>query len=524
VERNASGFPSPVNRQISTSAQYYSPAVYGFGANVGSDLPSILSFFRDLTLQADPLAAGFVPMSAVPGKARNTKLFAIGILPPVQSINESLLLDRSEAVRAAVEDVTAVAESDEVVLNVSSDNGVPLRGSGQGGILETSPAGLRAIRNHEGTVLTAYRDIGGVWTIGVGHTGSEVVEGLVWTQGQADEALSHDIRHAEAAVSRAVKVPIGQAQFDALVSLTFNIGVGAFAKSTLVRMLNAGDLAGATQQFLVWNKVGGKIAPGLVRRRAAEQSVFSGGSSSEPVPLKADADSAVYVGFGSNSANSFRRELSRKVDMVQEHITNVQRAQLLAIKSALQSMMNTPPLRLLVNPKKFGIKSQKIVADGSWTRHGPIIEYWGDDQDKISGSGQVAAFYALDAAPGLGRGGPGLSRHARNYSLAWQNFQSLYLLYKNNGGMYVQDVGAHEKDVLLSTVGSVYIFYDNILYIGAFDSFSMAEADTKPFTLEYNFEFTARAAFLLEFPSTFNYGGARAFTGGRRGLSTQSGL
>ncbi len=101
---------------------------------------------------------------------------------------------------------------------------------------------------------------------------------------------------------------------------------------------------------------------------------------------------------------------------------------------------------------------------------------------------------------------------ARNYSAAWQNFQSLYLFYKNNGGLYTKDLSSSNQAQNLSLVGSVYIYYDSILYIGAFDSFSISEADTAPHSADYSFEFTVRAAFLLDNPNpndTSTYGVAQ---------------
>lgn len=184
--------------------------------------------------------------------------------------------------------------------------------------------------------------------------------------------------------------------------------------------------------------------------------------------------------------------------------TEAQRAQILEIQQALDSMHKAPPLRLIVNPQNFGVKGMKIISDAAWTRNGPIVQHWGDDQDKISASGKVAGFYAIDNSTfdknSNVAGAPGLSRSIRNFSQSWQNLQSLYLFYKNNGGMWLQDRASQDKRRNLTMVGSVYIYYDNILYIGSFDTFNISEAEIAPFTAEYNFEFTVRAAFLLDRP------------------------
>jgi lysozyme len=137
-----------------------------------------------------------------------------------------------------------------------------------------SPRGLALIQEFEGCRLTAYRDQRGVLSIGTGHTGADVTEGLVWSQAQADAALRNDTSFAAAAINRYVDVALNQNEFDALCSLAFNIGVGAFRSSTLLRMLNMGDHPGAAMQFAVWDRVNGEQNAGLARRRSAEQVLF----------------------------------------------------------------------------------------------------------------------------------------------------------------------------------------------------------------------------------------------------------
>ena len=140
--------------------------------------------------------------------------------------------------------------------------------------LQLSAAGIEALCGYESCSLTAYRDSGGVWTIGWGHTGPDVHEGLTWTQDQADAAFVRDTAWAQAAVRNDVAVPLTQPQFDALVSLVFNIGAGAFARSTLLRKLNAGDYRGAADEFLRWNRDNGEVVTGLAVRRAKERAMF----------------------------------------------------------------------------------------------------------------------------------------------------------------------------------------------------------------------------------------------------------
>jgi lysozyme len=130
------------------------------------------------------------------------------------------------------------------------------------------------IKGHEGLELVAYKDGGGVWTIGYGHTGAEVKVGMLITLAQAEELLTRDLRSSEGHINTSVTVPLTQNQFDALVSFVFNVGGGAFESSTLLKLLNAGNYAGAADQLLRWNKDEGKIVQGLSNRREAERKLF----------------------------------------------------------------------------------------------------------------------------------------------------------------------------------------------------------------------------------------------------------
>jgi lysozyme len=141
--------------------------------------------------------------------------------------------------------------------------------------MKTGQAGLHLIKTFEGLKLSAYLCPAGVWTIGYGTT-KGVKPGQAITAAKAEELLAADLRKFEDTVNTAVAVPITQGQFDALVSLAYNIGSGAFRASTLLRLLNAGDYAGAAKQFDRWNKAGKKVLAGLTRRRAAERQLFEG--------------------------------------------------------------------------------------------------------------------------------------------------------------------------------------------------------------------------------------------------------
>ena len=133
----------------------------------------------------------------------------------------------------------------------------------------------------EGLRLTAYPDPGTgghPWTIGFGHTDG-VAQGDSCTLAEADAWLEEDISGSEDEVNDLVKVPLTQAQFDALVDFCFNAGSGNLEHSTLLRKLNTGDYAGADQEFQKWVMGGGHRLPGLVTRRQLEANWFNTGST-----------------------------------------------------------------------------------------------------------------------------------------------------------------------------------------------------------------------------------------------------
>jgi lysozyme len=132
--------------------------------------------------------------------------------------------------------------------------------------------------------LAAYPDPatgGAPWTIGWGATGTGIVPGTVWTQAQADARLESDLRDRGRTVDRLVVVPLTDAQKAALVDFVYNVGAGNFLGSTLLRRLNARTYALAAAEFPKWNMAAGKVVGGLVRRRAAEQSLFNTGTWSD---------------------------------------------------------------------------------------------------------------------------------------------------------------------------------------------------------------------------------------------------
>ena len=144
--------------------------------------------------------------------------------------------------------------------------------------MQTSDKGIALIKQFEGCKLTAYQDSVGVWTIGYGWTqpvdGKPIRAGMTIKQETAERLLKTGLVSYENDVSRLVKVDLTQGQFDALVSFTYNLGARSLSTSTLLRKLNAGDYAGSSDEFLRWNKAGGKVLNGLTRRREAERALF----------------------------------------------------------------------------------------------------------------------------------------------------------------------------------------------------------------------------------------------------------
>ncbi len=143
--------------------------------------------------------------------------------------------------------------------------------------MKTSDRGLKAITLHEGMMLKRYQDVAGFWTIGVGHLIKEGENLYSITEEEAMELLKKDVSIAEGCVLKNVTVTLLQHEFDALVSFVFNIGCGAFVKSTLLRKLNNGDKEGAAAEFGRWNKAGGKEIKGITTRREKEMVLFISG-------------------------------------------------------------------------------------------------------------------------------------------------------------------------------------------------------------------------------------------------------
>lgn len=151
--------------------------------------------------------------------------------------------------------------------------------AGETGARDINERAANLVKHFESCPLKAYQDEVGVWTIGWGHTGLQHKDGTVYagrviTQVKADALFKYDMEQFEARVCAFVKVPLNDDQYGALVSFDFN--TGGLGKSSLLRRLNDGDYQGAADGLLAWNKAGGTIFAGLVRRRRSERRLFMG--------------------------------------------------------------------------------------------------------------------------------------------------------------------------------------------------------------------------------------------------------
>jgi hypothetical protein len=157
------------------------------------------------------------------------------------------------------------------------------------------------------------------------------------------------------------------------------------------------------------------------------------------------------------------------------------------LRNQVLAMRDLPPLFMYLNPNEFNISYEHVISDGNKGRQGYIIEHWGLQQPKINASGKIGATY-IHARDGLGRAAGGLTTSLRRESASYQNFMNLFRVYKNNAYIYTSSPSSPR----ISVMGSVKLFYDDTIYTGSFDTFSISESDTEPHTLNYNFSFTVR--------------------------------
>jgi lysozyme len=140
--------------------------------------------------------------------------------------------------------------------------------------MKISNKGIDLIKHFEGCETEAYKCPAGVWTIGYGHI-KGVMEGMTISQEGAEELLVEELKEYENYILNAVEVDLNQNQFDAMVSWVYNLGPTNLKSSTLLKELNSKNYNAAAQEITKWNKAGGKVLTGLVKRREAEASLFN---------------------------------------------------------------------------------------------------------------------------------------------------------------------------------------------------------------------------------------------------------
>lgn len=200
-----------------------------------------------------------------------------GIPGPITFAHMAQALDELDGFKAR----TGAAGSEGPQTAEKAETATGANPSAKSGTFRVSDKGLALIHSFEQCRLEAYPDPGSKdgnpWTIGWGSTGPGIQRGTVWTQQQADERFKLDIIGREARLNAILAgAPTTQAQFDAMLSLGYNIGMDALAGSTVMRRHKAGDYEGAATAFGMWNKNDGQVMRGLVRRRAAEAEMYRG--------------------------------------------------------------------------------------------------------------------------------------------------------------------------------------------------------------------------------------------------------
>ena len=492
---------SRIYEQIEKEAGFYQPAVY-----------ELLTFYQSLENQQEPLDGQFVPMTTVQARSpQQTKIFAIGLIPPSSSVT-GRLLDRSASVDALVVDESRDEEipdnppdnflvrpnaglveagrvssafglrkvslgGQHLGCDIAAELGSEVRSAKDGVVVSITADGVREgygntiiIQHADGTgSLYAHLNNFGPVSVGMSVAGGTVI-GFV---GQTTSGRPRIEPHLHFEVLQRV-MGGGPARFD-----------GIIANKQMPQRLEPTKWLSENGRSVASSKI------------ADEAEGFQ-------VPFTGDGAPATgWVASGSANANQASKTASQvaKRDMLREGLgerfQKGQQAMINMMTAALNRMANTPPLRLLVNPQSFKVSAEKLISDGNWGRSGPIIEHWGENQDKIEGSGKIAGFYSVDAQ---NANGPGLNRTARQFSTSYQNLLALWLIYKNNGGVSFPDpiVPKGSRAQNLAVVGSVYLYYDDILYIGSFDTFTLTEAADTPFTLEYSFAFTVRSWYVLD--------------------------
>jgi peptidoglycan L-alanyl-D-glutamate endopeptidase CwlK len=500
-----------IYRQIEQSADFYQPAVY-----------ELLKFYHALELQDEPLDGQFIPLTTVqPWEQEKVLMFAVGLIPPSTNVT-GRLLDRSASIGGLFGDAIVPADEAEAfgIEEVRQFSGPPY-----GSIVEPSPREQRRSESRINSIHESVQPLARALIEAAAREGISLVVNSGFRSIAEQDRLYAKGRTTKGGIVTGVKGGGSWHNF----GLAFDVAmvspgpkppkgtrswppgkeewriIGGIGES--LGMKWGGSFSN------LWDPGHFEYHPGITKKQALEENKRPA-IPNVPLPIgDVAAPTPEWPSVGSSNAREASKTASQLAsttlsgEELGKQFQAQQQAMINQMVAAIDQMAKTPPLRLLVNPRSFRVAAEKLISDGNWGRNGPIIEHWGENQDQIEGSGKIAAFYSLDAYEG---NSPGLSRTARQFSASYQNLLSLWLIYKNNGGIYFPDpmVPAGSRAKNLSVVGSVYFYYDGIMYIGSFDNFNLNETDTTPFSLEYTFTFTVRAWFILDHldDPQYNYG------------------
>jgi hypothetical protein len=547
----------PINEQIEAAADYYEPALY-----------ELLTFYSALQLQNDEASGQFIPLTSVKDRRPSeVKIFAVGLIPPSANIS-GRLLDRSATVatlegppkqQGAIDtsvDQSGVKGTGSVPMGpksssdpnfwpqfVAMSNRLGCEADALAQVIQ-SESGFHpdaiAWRDKDGKqcarglppynpqgdscqpVAKGLNQLTFATAVGVKQKDGTFKQGLGMSPEEwATYEQQSDVQQLKwvekymqgVGVRGKTAAQIYCSNFGSYNNPNGSMYDGSIPKQAAAYKANIG-LDKGKKGYITPDDLASSMRPLAPGRLAAINAARSGlGMSAKAVPkIAGDAQAAnAWQGNGSNNAGEAAKNLAQtsgknlNLTGLGKQFLGAQLATIKELQRRIDDIKNTPPLRLLVNPTSFKNGLEKILNDGNWGRNGPIVEHWGEQQDKLEASGKVAAFYSLDAVGGPNQegdagNGPGLGRTARQFSASYQNLLSLWLIYKNNGGIWLSDLteAVSTKPKSLYLLGSVYIYYDDILYIGSFDSFNLNEEEGVPFSLTYDFSFTVRASFLLD--------------------------
>lgn len=523
---------SRIYQQIESTAEHFNPGVYS----------EVLTQLSNFELVDDALATQFIPLSTAQNATdARMHLFAIGLIPPAAEIT-SRQLDRSASVAnnltgTNADAITVEGKVQEATARSASNNNGPKSTSDPNfwpqyvvmcNRLGVQPEELAKVINGESgfnpsAKATSKRD-GVIQAKGLNALTHDTARGMgmteeEWVNYESSSATSQ-LKWVEKyfSVGDRARGKTGEelyitnfhpASFRNPNGSLYDKNIPSQKRSYEENAWLDKDRKGYITEEDTIKALVKPLPPGKIKAIQDAQKLVGMNVTEKLRPVEPDVPpTQAFQASGAKDANLAQQQSAQtsRSSLNSTILSNKLRyAQVLMaanINAAIQRMAALPPLRMLVNPQSLQINNEKIISDGNRSRRGHIVEQWGDGQDTLEVSGKIGAFYCGDVAgfnDDLTEGGPGLTRTARQYSAAYQNFLSLYQIYRNNAGIYISDSGdSTQARTNLAMSGSIYIYYDRTLYIGSFDSFSVTETDASPFSLEYSFQFTVRATFLLD--------------------------